>query len=118
MDGKDSKSPLRALGLSALYLTWFLTVVLMTALLWKYPYLLTGLYVAASVILVTVWWSKETVIFYFTGFVLGPIGECVAVYSGAWSYAKPDYLIPVWIPFAWALTGLFILRLSRSLLGK
>jgi hypothetical protein len=45
------------------------------------------------------WHSRSDLMFYVVAFVLGPLGEIVAVSSGAWEYARPSYLIPMWLPF-------------------
>ena len=54
---------------------------------------------------------------YACGFVLGPGGEIVAVYNGAWQYSEAPWLIPLWLPPAWGLAALILLRLAKAL-GK
>ena len=64
------------------------------------------------------WHSKSDLVFYFVGFALGPVGEFVAVYFGAWKYSKPLYLIPIWLPFLWGIAALFMKKLSETLITK
>jgi hypothetical protein len=46
------------------------------------------------------------------------MGESVAVYFGAWDYSKPLYLIPIWLPFLWGITALFMKNICETILGK
>ena len=51
---------------------------------------------------------------YVTGFVLGPLMEAMVVAAGGWQYANPTaFGIPLWLPFLWALTALFVTKISR-----
>jgi hypothetical protein len=60
------------------------------------------------------WHSRSDLIFYFVAFSLGPAGEVVAVYCGAWEYSKPFYLIPIWLPFLWGIAALFMKKISET----
>jgi len=60
-------------------------------------------------------YQKDT-FFYVVAFILGSSGEFVAVYAGAWEYSKPFYLIPVWLPFAWSISALFMKNISEIIL--
>ena len=62
------------------------------------------------------WHRRSDVFFYAAGFVLGPLGEMMAVHFGAWQYAKPFFLVPIWLPFLWGIAGLFVKRLCETLL--
>jgi hypothetical protein len=53
--------------------------------------------------------------FYFVAFVLGPLGELIAICFGAWSYAEPFYFIPIWLPFIWGIAALFMKKLAETL---
>jgi hypothetical protein len=66
--------------------------------------------------MLTKWHKKSDLIFYFVAFSLGPIGEAFAIYLGAWQYSKPFYLIPVWLPFLWGISALFVKKISETLL--
>lgn len=80
----------------------YAAVILMAALLWPRPLLLTALYVPLAAWVLYRWWNMETAACFLTGFVLGPAGEFVAVAAGAWSYAGHQRL-PLWLPLAWGI---------------
>jgi hypothetical protein len=87
-------------------------------LLWNKPVVLTIFYTALSIVALTRWHTKSDLLFYFVTFVLGPTGESIAVYLGAWKYPKPLFLIPLWLPFLWGICALFMKNLSETLLRK
>jgi len=64
------------------------------------------------------WHSKGDVLFYSIAFLLGPLREAILVRSGAWVYAKPSFLIPLWLPLLWGIVVLFLKKLCESLAGK
>ena len=79
-----------------------------------------GFVLALCLILITVllmskWHDRSDLLFYSIAFVLGPLGEAFAVHFRAWEYAKPLYLIPVWLPFLWGIFGLFLKKLCETL---
>jgi hypothetical protein len=84
--------------------------------LWHEPAILTACYIAISIVALAKWHSKSDLLFYFITFVLGPVGESVAIYRGAWEYAKPVYLIPSWLPFLWGICALFLKNISETIL--
>lgn len=46
---------------------------------------------------------------YIISFVIGPLAESAAIYSGIWTYTNPVIIgLPLWLPFAWANCGLCI----------
>jgi len=66
--------------------------ILCTALvgtLWNKPVTLTLCYVVISILVLMKWHTKNDFLFYFITFLLGPIGESVAIYLGAWKYSNP-----------------------------
>lgn len=90
--------------------------VLFVCLFWENPGLLTGCYFVVSIILLIRYHTKSDILFYFIAFILGPLGEFIAVSSGAWSYAEPFYLIPTWLPFVWGIAVLLVKKLSENIL--
>jgi len=90
--------------------------VTLASLLWKYPVILTFCFLIISFLMLHKWHTKRDLFFYFIGFVLGPFGELVAVYFGAWKYSKPFFLIPIWLPFLWGIVLLFMKKLSETLI--
>jgi hypothetical protein len=90
--------------------------IILVGFLWQRPSILTILYVVISLIMLTRWHGKSDLIFYFVAFSLGPIGEAFAICLGAWKYSKPFYLVPIWLPFLWGISALFVKRISETLL--
>jgi hypothetical protein len=84
--------------------------------LWHKPVILTICYVVISIVVLIKCHTKSDLFFYFLTFVLGPIGESVAVYLGAWKYSRPLYLIPSWLPFSWGICALFLKNISETIL--
>jgi hypothetical protein len=54
--------------------------------------------------------------FYVAGFVLGPLGEAMAVHFDAWHYSKPIFLVPIWLPCLWGIAAFFVKRFCATLL--
>jgi uncharacterized membrane protein YoaT (DUF817 family) len=86
--------------------------------LWQHPALLTGCYIIISIMFFWRWHAPSDVICYVVAFILGPVGEIFAVSYGAWSYTKPLYFIPTWLPFLWGLAILVVKNLSETLLTR
>jgi uncharacterized membrane protein YoaT (DUF817 family) len=100
-----------------LLLLTYATCVTLACLLWPRPYLLTACYAVISLILLARWHSRPDLIFYTVAFFVGPLGELFAIASGAWTYTRPFYIIPLWLPFLWGIAALFIKKLSDTLTG-
>ena len=70
-----------------------------------------------SIMLFLRWHAASDIVFYAVAFVLGPLGEFLATVFGAWSYARPFYFIPIWLPFLWGIAILVVKNLSETLLS-
>ena len=92
-----------------------LCIVLVSSL-WHRPFILTVSYIAISIVALMKWHTKSDLLFYCVTFVLGPLGESVGIYSGAWEYSRPLYLIPSWLPFLWGICALFLKNISETIL--
>ena len=90
--------------------------IVLVGSLWHKPVILTICYVLISILVLAKWHSKSDLLFYFITFALGPLGESVAIYRGAWEYSKPLYLIPSWLPFLWGICALFLKNISETIL--
>jgi len=94
----------------------YVICVILVAALWRKPTLLMFCYVLISVILFAKWHTKSDFLFYVVAFILGPLAEFVAVHFGAWEYSRPFYFIPLWLPFVWGISALFMKNISETLL--
>lgn len=95
----------------------YILCVTLVSLLWSRPVVLVGLYLAVSVFMLYRWHERSDLIFYGVAFALGPLGEIVAVYFGAWRYSEPLYYIPIWLPFLWGIVALFLKKICESFAG-
>jgi hypothetical protein len=103
--------------IAALLLIYALCIALVS-FLWSHPISLSACLVLIGVLMLRGWHSKTDLLFYSVAFLLGPLGEAVAVRSGAWSYSRPSFLIPLWLPLLWGIVGLFLKKLCESLATK
>lgn len=72
------------------------------SLFYKDNILLTVLLVLGSLFGMKLWYKRHDIYFFIVGAIIGPIGEIIAIYFGAWQYANPTLLgIPLWLPLAW-----------------
>jgi hypothetical protein len=95
----------------------YVSTLSMTSLLWRRPWLLLACLAAVSGLMFWRWHRPGDLLLYAAGFVLGPLGEMMAVHFGAWRYARPGFLVPVWLPCLWGIAALFVKRLCDTLLG-
>jgi hypothetical protein len=83
--------------------------------LWRWPVALALCYVVMSGLVLYRWHTRGDLFFFGVAFVLGPVGEAVAIHFGAWQYSKPVLLIPIWLPLLWGIAAVFMKRLSETL---
>ena len=88
----------------------------LVAALWNKPVILMACYGIMSIVILFKWHTKRDLFFYFVAFILGSIGDSIAVYFAAWEYSKPFYLIPIWLPFLWGIAALLIKNISETLI--
>ena len=100
----------------ALYLSIYALTIILASLLWPRPAALTLAYVLFSILLLWQWHSRSEVAYFTLAAFLGPLGEFVAVSFGAWEYSLPWVKIPIWLPFAYGITGLFLNKIAGLLL--
>lgn len=86
--------------------TIYLSLILSLSLLWGSPLVLVGFYGLISALMLYKWHGVSDLCLYFTGFAFGPLGEMVPAYFGAWTYAEPSYVIPMWLPPLWGIVAL------------
>ena len=107
----DAGGKKQIIGLLSIYAL----CIALTSLLWSHPITLSGCLVLIGVLMLHRWHSKTDLLFYSVAFLLGPLGEAIAVRSGAWMYAKPAFLIPLWLPLLWGIVVLFLKKLCEAL---
>lgn len=79
--------------------------------------LLTIILILLSVIASYVWHQKHDIFFYVTGAILGPLAEIVCTANGVWRYAHSTFFnIPLWLPFAWGIAAVMIMRIAETFL--
>jgi Protein of unknown function (DUF2878) len=61
------------------------------------------------------WHTHSDLAHFFLAFVLGPTGEFIAIHFGAWNYSASFFLIPFWLPLAWAISGLYLKKTTEAL---
>ena len=96
----------------------YIICIFLIVLFWQNSFVLFVGILAVSAIIFIKWHEKKDFIYYFVAFFLGTIAEIIAVYSGAWQYTKPFYLIPVWLSFLWGIAGLLLLKIGKTLSGE
>ena len=100
-----------------LFLTYALCILL-SSTLWRYPVLLTGCYTIVSILILLKWHTRADLVAYIAMAVLGPLGEAITIHYGAWTYAKPALIIPLWLPLLWGVAGLFLRRLVSNIANR
>lgn len=64
------------------------------------------------------WYERADLWIFAVGAVHGTAAEIVATRAGVWSYARPEWLgVPAWLPFAWGLAAVLIVRMAQNLPG-
>jgi hypothetical protein len=86
--------------------------VALASTLWAQPAMLAACYVLVSILALLKWHTAADVISYVVAAILGPAGEAVVVHFGAWTYARPVLLIPLWLPLLWGIAGFFLRRFT------
>ena len=88
----------------------------LASLLWQHPVTLTLTYALLSAVLLWRWHSFPDVLFFALPAILGPLGEFVAISSGAWEYSLPLLNIPLWLPLAWGISALCMKKIADVLM--
>lgn len=91
----------------------FVIALLLAVMFWKNNILLTSLLVLLYVSRQYQWSAKGDNIIYISGILLGCTAEFIGTSLGVWTYSAPLFLnIPLWLPFAWGLVSVIIIRVS------
>ena len=92
----------------------YILLAISVALLYEWPFVLLSIVVCMSLFYLRLSQTKRASSTYILGFSLGPLGESVCVYLGAWSYAHTP-LIPIWLPPAWGLISVLFDGINNEL---
>lgn len=88
----------------------YFVVMLLAGLLWKTPLTLFAVYIILAALLLGRSRRIADLLYFAVPAILGPLGEIAAILGGAWTYAKPAWIVPIWLPVAWGCAALFIKR--------
>ncbi|MBP2029629.1 hypothetical protein J2755_000549 [Methanohalophilus levihalophilus] len=92
----------------------FAIALTVAVIFWKNNLLLTFLIISIYVIRQYFWSIKGDNVVFVTGTALGCAAEFIGTFLGVWTYAEPVFLnIPLWLPFAWGLVSVIIIRVSH-----
>ncbi|MDQ5938351.1 MAG: hypothetical protein QG603_558 [Patescibacteria group bacterium] len=96
----------------------FFVCVLAIAYLNYNSLLLALAFLFITILIFLKWHTKEDVAYYLTAFIIGPIGESLTIYYGAWYYTNPTLFgLPIWAPMAWGAAVTIIRRISMIVLN-
>ncbi|WP_135605010.1 hypothetical protein [Methanococcoides sp. NM1] len=91
----------------------FALALMLAVFFWKNNLLLTFLILSIYGIRQYFWSAKGDNIIYISGILLGCTAEFIGTHLGVWTYSAPLFLnIPLWLPFAWGLVSVIIIRVS------
>jgi len=94
----------------------FAATLITVCFLYKNNILVTALLIAYWIFCLKFWHTKRDFFAFVSGAVLGPIAEIIAIRYGVWNYANPSFLnIPLWLPLAWGIFTMMIVRLTNVL---
>jgi hypothetical protein len=94
-----------------------LTVAIMS-FLWRDNLFTTSALTILSVGILLFWNKIQDIFRYSVAAVGGTTAEVVCIYFGVWTYSNPTYIIPIWLPLVWGLTGIISGRLVDYFLRK
>lgn len=97
------------------YIPIYLVGILLAFFLWQQPIILAFCYLGLTIVMFILTRSKADISFYLLSATLGPLAEFIIIQNGAWSYTRPSFFIPIWLPFAWGIAGLVIKKTSETL---
>ncbi len=90
--------------------------VFLLSLLWNEPILMTELSIVISVLMLLILRNREDILLYIFCGISGAVSEIIAIASGAWQYAFPNFIgIPYWLPFLWGITAIHINIISLEI---
>lgn len=110
--GAAGRGRLKAL----LYLPIYGACIGLVSVSWQRPILLFFGLLAISAAMLYRWNRKSDVVFFGLCALMGSAGELIAISFGAWEYSQPWIGIPLWLPLAWGISGLYLKRTTEVLI--
>ncbi len=101
-----------------LYLPIYGACIGLVAAMWQRPGLLAGSLLAIGAAMLYRWNRKSDVVFFVLCALMGSLGEFVAIRFGAWEYSRPWLNIPIWLPLAWGIAGLYLKKTTEVLVPE
>jgi uncharacterized membrane protein YoaT (DUF817 family) len=95
----------------------YVVAIGLVCFLWQRPIVLTVCFAVVSILVLCRWHTPSDLCLYAVAFVLGPGAEMVVIHFGAWEYAEPFLLVPLWLPPVWGITAVVMRRLAETLVG-
>ena len=97
-----------------LALFMYISLVASVASFFNTPMILLGVLISLSILYLLWVKTRRANLTYTIGFLLGPTGESLCVYLGAWDYARAP-VIPIWLPVAWGLVSVVFDNLNQTI---
>ncbi|MFC1687486.1 hypothetical protein ACFL0L_02815 [Patescibacteria group bacterium] len=99
----------------AIELVLFITVVTSFMLFWESTLLASGLIFLIVIIGFIFFHSKEDIVFFVIGMILGTVGEIICTHFNIWTYFNPSLLgVTLWVPMVWGFAFLFARRIRDT----
>ena len=105
------------IGDATIVVVAYLVVATITASLWRQPSLLLAGHLALAVLLIWRWHKPIDLVMFVSVGILATLADVTVVRSGAWQFAG-EWIVPLWLPLAWASTGLIIARATNIVREK
>ncbi len=91
--------------------------ILLFYYLWKNNIALAIAFLLISFFILFWWADKFEKFLYFTGFILGPIGDITVVQAGIWTYGNPTLFgVPVWLPLGYGISTVTIVKIGKAIM--
>jgi hypothetical protein len=97
----------------------FALAVLFVIIFWRNNFLVAFLLLLVYLLRSFFGYQKDDHVIFVVGALLGSSAEIIATSRGIWTYTNPTFLnIPIWLPFAWGIGAVLIIRIAQTLTKK
>ena len=91
-------------------ITAYVVSIISVCLFWSNVAVVSAIIAVLSLIFLLLWHRKNDIITFIFGIAFGLVSESICVYFGAWTYTKPTFLVPLWLPLIWGNAAMIIRR--------